>query len=357
MTARYRVLIVDDSAFARKVVREILERSGRFEVVGVARDGLEALESIAELAPDVVTLDLMMPQLDGIGVLEALPDGAPPTVLVTVSGSDTNLGAAALLKGGVDIVEKPSALAVDRLYEMGGELVAKVLAAASARSHPAVPRAEPLSLPERATPFSLVAIGASTGGPQAISKVLTSLPADLPVPIVVALHIPDGYTKALAERIADSARMPVLEGSDGMQLEPSTAVIAPGGHCSEVVRWKDRLRLAVSNASRSIRSFAPNIDRLFASAAHAAPPVLGVVLTGMGGDGVEGARAIRNAGGEIITESEESCIVYGMPRAVQLAGQSDGSMPLDRIAGWVESRLTQPTKTVANETVSGQRDS
>lgn len=337
--ARYRVLVVDDSAFARKVVREILERSGQFEVVGIARDGLEALEAIAELAPDVVTLDLMMPELDGMGVLEALPDGAPPVVLVTVSGSDTRLGAAALLEGAVDIVEKPSALAIDRLYDMGDELVAKVRAAASARSHEPQPQVMPSPAPARVTPFRLIAIGASTGGPRAINTVLAGLPASLPVPVVVALHIPDGYTTALAERIADSARVRVTEGRDGMQLEPGTAVIAPGGFWSEVVKWKDRLQLAVSRAPTAHSSFAPSIDRLFQTAADAAAPVLGVVLTGMGGDGVEGARQIRMTGGEVVTEAEESCVVYGMPRAVRLAGESDRAMHLDDIAGWLESRL------------------
>jgi two-component system chemotaxis response regulator CheB len=338
---RTRVLVVDDSAFARKVVRELLERSGSFEVVGIACDGLEALEAIAALSPDVITLDLVMPELDGLGVLDALGqnENAPRVVVVSVSGADTQLGAAALMKGAIDIVEKPSSLATERLYEMGDELVVKVRAAASARR--VEPRMHERTVsPDTSSPFRLIAIGASTGGPRAVGNLISSLPPDLPVPVVVAIHIPHGYTKALADRIATTARMPVIEGENGAVLQPGTAVIVPGGRQSEVVASHDGLLLAVSKSTEP-GHFKPSIDVLFDSAARVASPVLGAVLTGMGNDGTAGARAIAEAGGAIVTESEESCVVYGMPRAVRDAGLSEAEVPIEKMAAWLVGRLAR----------------
>jgi two-component system chemotaxis response regulator CheB len=338
MSAKHRVLVVDDSAFARKVVREILTDSGRFEVVGIARDGLEALEAIAELAPDVVTLDLVMPELDGIGVLDALGEGGPPVVVVSISGSDTQMGAAALLRGAVDIVEKPATMATDRLYEMRDELLTKVGAAVGCRMQAKLAAAPPVSAPASTTDFNLIMLGASTGGPRAIGHVVTSLPAGLPVPVVAAIHIPEGYTKPLAERLNAEARLPVTEGRDGALLEPGKVTIAPGGYQSEVVGSKGRLRLAITKPTIP-PSFTPSIDLLFASAARAGSPILAAVLTGMGNDGTEGARAIRAAGGVVLTESESTCAVYGMPRSVVEAGLADGVVPLDRVAEWLVNHL------------------
>ncbi|HEY0710620.1 MAG TPA: response regulator, partial [Polyangia bacterium] len=211
-----RVLVVDDSAFARKVVREVLS-SAEIDVVGTARDGLEALELIATLKPDVMTLDLMMPNLDGLGVLKALPaEGAPRVVVVSISGSDSALGIEALLSGAVDIVQKPTALATDRLYELGAELRAKVIAAATARALAgavgvAAPVSEPTPVAEASASGSyvdIVVVGTSTGGPQALTRLLSGLPKDFPAAIGIALHIPDGYTQGLAHRLA--ARGPLL---------------------------------------------------------------------------------------------------------------------------------------------------
>jgi two-component system, chemotaxis family, protein-glutamate methylesterase/glutaminase len=338
VTGRFKALVIDDSAFARKVVREILEESGKFHVVGIARDGLEALEAIAELAPDVITLDLMMPELDGIGVLEALGDRGPPAVVVSISGSDTQLGASALLKGAVDIVEKPSALAIDRLYEMGDELVAKVFAAATARRPVRTEEVQAVLHATATSRFGLIAIGASTGGPRAVSTVIRALPPHLPVPVIAAIHIPDGYTQPLAERLTQESRSTVLEGRDGAPLEAGTVVLAPGGHQSSVIGSPGHLRLAVSEPPHRA-AFSPSIDLLFESAARAASPILGAVLTGMGSDGTAGAKAIRAAGGAVVTESETTCVVYGMPRSVIEAGASDLSLPLEKIAEWLVHRL------------------
>jgi len=337
-----RVLVVDDSAFARKVLRESLSVSPRIEVVGTARDGLEALEKIAELKPDVVTLDLVMPNLDGLGVLRALPPGGGPrVVIVSISDSESELVIEALQSGAVDLVQKPTALATDRLYELSGELVAKVLTAAGARSHPPAPASAPsrVLLPSRSG-VRLVVIGTSTGGPQALTRLLTALPAGLPCAVAVALHIPAGYTDALARRLNEACAVEVFEASEGAELRAGSVAIAQGGLHLRVAADADgqtlRTHVGVHPASAP---FLPSVDVLFESVAALGPAVLGAVLTGMGHDGLEGARAIRRAGGAVLTEAESSCVVYGMPRAVKEADLSSGEAPIEEMADAILRRL------------------
>lgn len=342
-THRIRVLVVDDSAFARKVLRETLQKSAALEVVGIARDGLEALEKIAELAPDVVTLDLVMPNLDGLGVLRALPSGGggPRVVVVSISDGNSELGIEALRMGAVDVVHKPTALATDRLYELGGELVAKVIAAAGARVPGATP-APPVVARTPARPsgqVNIVVVGTSTGGPQALTSLLPALPENLPCPVAVALHIPAGYTAALADRLNELCALRVVEAVDGAPLVAGEVVIAPGGMNLRVGGIATDLRARVdSHATQSM--FRPSVDRLFETAATVVGGgVLGVVLTGMGDDGLAGSREIRRLGGRVLTEAEESCVVYGMPRTVAEAGLSDGVVRLDGMAEAIVGRL------------------
>jgi two-component system chemotaxis response regulator CheB len=201
---RVRVLVVDDSAFARKVVREVLAARREIEVVDTARDGIDALEKIATLAPDVVTLDLVMPNLDGLGVLASLrPGPGPRVVVVSTASDDSDVVIAALQAGAIAAVRKPTALATDRLYEMSEDLVGAVMHAASARSGIGiVGPARPVSVPPKVrSQTRLVVIGASTGGPQALTRVLAALPASFPAPIAVVLHMPVGYTEAFAKRM------------------------------------------------------------------------------------------------------------------------------------------------------------
>ena len=334
-----RVLVVDDSAFARKVLRETLSRSPLLEVVGIARDGLEALEKIAELAPDVVTLDLVMPNLDGLGVLRALPAaGGPRIVVVSISDSDSALGVEALQSGAVDLVQKPTALATERLYDLSDELVAKVVAAAAA--HPCISTATPLVVRPTPSPGAvrLVVIGTSTGGPAALTRLLAGLPADFPAAIAIALHIPAGYTETLARRLDETCPMRIIEASEGAELPPGTVALAPGGLHLRVKAAGDRIITHV-DANPLTAPFCPSVDLLFQSAAMLGPAVLGVVLTGMGNDGVAGATAIRQAGGRVVTEAEGSCVVYGMPRAVVEASQSDGQALIDAMAAEISRRL------------------
>ncbi|HSO36755.1 MAG TPA: chemotaxis protein CheB, partial [Labilithrix sp.] len=232
---RVRVLVVDDSAFARKVMREVLQGDPRIEVVAIARDGLDALEKISELTPDVVTLDLVMPQLDGIGVLDAirLLPSPPRVVVVTMSDTDSALGVAALQAGAFDVVHKPTALATDRLYELGAELVEKVLRAAQApagaRAATGVMTGTPSdALPQRVD-LEMVVIGASTGGPRAITELLRALPASFPVPVGIVVHMPPGYTDAFANRLDRECALQVVEAKDGTTLRAGVVVIARAG--------------------------------------------------------------------------------------------------------------------------------
>jgi len=337
-----RVLVVDDSAFARKVIREVLDGQDGVEVVGTARDGLDALEKIAELAPDVVTLDLVMPNLDGVGVLRALADLAkrPAVVIVSMTDEDSELGVTALQNGAFDIVKKPTALATAQLYDLGRELRAKVVDAARRPW----PRVLPVVRPQMDAPLvakrtSLLVVGASTGGPQALTLLLRSLPGTFPVPIAIVLHMPEGYTEAFARRVDGESDLEVMEAREGLALKPGRAIVARAGlHLvleADGDGWVSRLV-----SSPKTTPHRPAVDVLFRSAAAVAGGgALGVVLTGMGDDGLAGARAIREVGGRVLTEAESSCVVYGMPRAVFDAGQSSGVAAIESMPGLILQSL------------------
>lgn len=343
-----RVLVVDDSAFARKVVREVLERSGAVEVVGFARDGLEAVERIAALSPDVVTLDLMLPHLDGVGVLEALQSlgsEAPRVVVVTSLGSDAEAAVQALQLGALELVQKPTSTAAAVLYEVASELLAAVLRAsvASPRHLPEVLSTPPPSSvasvgAPRVSNVSLVVLGTSTGGPQALTQLIGTLPP-LPVPLVLVVHIPAGYTEALAARLDRNAPARVVEAVDGARLVPGVVTVARAGTHCRIDRQQGALVLRLSDEPADALH-RPSVDVLFGSAAeHCGAGVLGVVLTGMGNDGLIGARAIHRAGGRIFTESEASCVVYGMPRVIDEAGLAESTTVIEDMARLIVEAL------------------
>jgi two-component system chemotaxis response regulator CheB len=336
-----RVLIVDDSAYARKVLREMLIRSEDIEVVGTARDGLEALEKAEALKPDVITLDLVMPNLDGLGVLQSLPAGGPRVVVVSVIGADTSRGISALQGGAVELVHKPTSLATERLYEMADELTAAVRAAAAAHQlgMPAPAAAPPPAVPRRIAQRKVVVIGASTGGPQALTRLLAELPPNLPVPVALVLHLPIGYTAAFARRLNDECAIEVIEASDGLLLRPGLVVVGHAG--THLKLRRDGASVFAALDFRPIGTpHRPSVDVLFESAADTyGGGVLGVVLTGMGDDGLQGARAIHAKSGLLLTESEASCVVYGMPRCVDEAGLSAARAPIEEMAGEILQRL------------------
>lgn len=331
-----RVLVVDDSAFARKVVREVLSADREIEVVGIARDGLDALEQITRLDPDVVTLDLLMPNLDGIGVLRALAGkGRPRVVVVSTSDEHSALAVEALQAGAIEVVHKPTALATDRLYELSTELVqkVKVAARATARTMSGPPSARLAVAASSTASVGIVVIGTSTGGPQALTHLLAELPADLPVPVAVVVHMPPGYTAALAERLDRSCAIHVVEAAHGLEFRPGVVMLARAGmHLG--VAGEERASRAHLDTAPLAKPHRPSVDVLFSTAATVfGPRVLGVVLTGMGDDGLEGGRKIHAAGGRLLTEAESSCVVYGMPRTVSEAGLGAASWPLDEMAG------------------------
>jgi two-component system, chemotaxis family, protein-glutamate methylesterase/glutaminase len=336
---RIRVLVVDDSAFARKVVREVLEGDPRFEVVGTARDGLDGLEKMSALLPDVVTLDLVMPNLGGIGLLQALPTlgiaKLPRVVVVTMSELSSELAVSALQSGAIALVHKPTALATDRLFELADELRTAVASAAAATTLPGALSSSagerPIAPVTATSSRRVVAIGTSTGGPQALTLLLAQIPKAFPVPIVIALHMPVGYTEALARRLDQASAIEVVEAYDGVELLPGRAIVARAGmHLKIEAGAPARGRLDLRPIDKPHR---PSVDVLLESAAAAfGEHCVGVVLTGMGDDGVLGARALRAANAVVLTEAESSCVVYGMPRSVAEAGMSSAQAPLDRMA-------------------------
>ncbi len=352
---RVRVLVVDDSPFVRKVIREVLTAGG-LDVVDIARDGLEALEKIERLRPDVVTLDLMMPHLDGLSVLDELAkrEARPAVVVVTISGTQTEAGLDALARGAVALVEKPTALATQRLYEMKLDLVSAVRAAADARPRLDALRRDraapspPLERAPRSSALAIVVVGTSTGGPQALTRLLPALPASLPVPVAVALHIPPGYTELLAQRLDAASELRVVEASEGLLLEPGTVAIARAGMHLAIARGGAG-PIAHLGFDPLDRPHHPSVDVLFETAAEAyRHRVLGVVLTGMGSDGLAGARAIRRRGGRGVTESEWSAIVYGMPRAVHEAGLATAEAPLSLMAEAILAQLDAQAPTIGS---------
>jgi two-component system, chemotaxis family, protein-glutamate methylesterase/glutaminase len=336
-----RVLVVDDSAFARKVLRESLETSPELEVVGTARDGVDALEKIAELDPDVVTLDLMMPNLDGIGVLKALPDDRRGrVVIVSMADGESDLGIAALALGAFELIHKPTALAIESLRDIAQELVATVKLAGGARARPVVlPLAPPAPTPALARSDRVVLVGTSTGGPQALSYLLRAFPADFAAPLALVVHIPPGYTGPLAARLNADCALEVLEAEEGLALRPGRAIIAQAGKHLHLSSDGEGLRAHLDVEPRGL-AHRPSVDVLFESAARClGPRALGVVLTGMGDDGLAGSRAIVAAGGRVLTQSEASCVVYGMPRVVREAGLSVAEVTLERMPLEIASRL------------------
>ena len=343
-----RVLVADDSAFARKVVREVLSRSPFLEVVGTARNGQEALELTRELEPDVVICDLFMPELDGLGFVRAQMARRPlPIVLISSVAGDEESLLSALQAGAVDFVQKPTALANDRMFEMSAQLVAKVKAVAGTPrdrlmndgDHPVPVALEVSHAPARESAVDVVVIGISTGGPQALRHLIPQLPAACPVPVAVVLHMPVGYTDLYADKLNEISALRVAEAREDDRLRPGLVLIAPGG---QHLSFRRAGAHVVAHLDSQMRNgpHRPSVDVLFQSAAEVyGPRVLAVVMTGMGSDGKKGAAWIKAKGGTVLTESDETCVVYGMPRSVVEAGLSDASVPLDRMARAILERI------------------
>lgn len=345
-----RILVVDDSVVVRRLLSDTLSQDPTLEVVATASDGRIALAKIPVLKPDLITLDVEMPVMDGLATLAEIRKlyRKLPVIMfstLTERGASATLDAIAL--GASDYATKPSdtgspAAAVECIQT---ELIPKIKALCCPvvlQPRLAAKAGPPVKVRTGPRPrIEIVAIGTSTGGPNALAEVLQRIPSDFPVPIVVVQHMPPIFTKLLAERLASRSAIGVEEGRAGAVLSPAHAWIAPGDFHMRVIRAGLGFRLNLNQAPPE-NSCRPAVDVLFRSVAETyRASTLGVVMTGMGSDGVRGAEAIRQAGGEVIVQDEASSVVWGMPGLVQAAGQADGIYPLSDLASEITRRVRQ----------------
>ena len=337
-----RVVVIDDSAYVRKVVREILSRSPFVEVVGTARDGREALDVVERLEPDVVTCDLIMPELDGVGfVREQMQRRPVPIIIMSIANETAEAALTALDAGAIDFVQKPTALASEKIFEVSTELIEKVKAAGNITLN-RIPIAPPPGVAFVAPSarnvagkqlVDIVVIGISTGGPQALKRLIPQFPEDFPVPIVMVMHMPVGYTEMYAAKLNELSRLEVSEAAAEDEVKAGRVFLAPAGRHLSLKRDASGNAVVHLDARPFHTLHRPAVDVLFQSAAEVyGSRVLGVVMTGMGSDGKQGAAWIKSQGGIIYTEAESSCVVYGMPSVVMEAGLSDKSVPLEDMA-------------------------
>ncbi len=367
-----RVLVVDDSAFNRRNIADILEGSDEIEVIAKACDGEEALRLALALKPDVITLDLEMPKMDGFTFLRILMVKLPIPVIVVSSYSHKDNVFKALELGAVDFVAKPTGKAASDAA-LRREILQKVLLVRYLRplspvhvnivQPPPRPQVPPTPIPPAPSPNPtppppppdaaaqrpppniaarfIVGIGSSTGGPTALLDIISRVPDKYPGAIVIAQHMPDKFTRTFAERLDRKSNLHVTEAKDGDLVTARRAFICPGKMCMEVVvttnpsgiGWSE-VRLRVTQPTPHDR-YIPSADRLLRSLGPLGSRAFGVILTGMGDDGVAGARAIRAGGGMVIAESEETAVVYGMPRAAVRAGVVNESLPLPQIVDYI----------------------
>ncbi|MBN1217762.1 MAG: chemotaxis response regulator protein-glutamate methylesterase [Anaerolineae bacterium] len=336
MSASIGVLIVDDSAFIRYAVGKFLAADPDIEIVGYARDGLEALTQIPALKPEVVILDVEMPRMDGLTALKRIMAECPTPVVMlsalTQHGAQTTIRA--LMRGAVDFVPKPDAKT--DIHTVSQELIDKVKTAAGSRPAPLrASKTAPLLTPTKRGPRplqkedTLIVIGASTGGPRALQVLLSALPGDLSASVLIVQHMPPHFTRSLAQRLNEKSALVVQEAADGDRLARGLVLLAPGNFH---IRFKGFRQIALDQGPRR-HHVRPAADvTMEAAAEYHGANVIGVILTGMGQDGTEGARAIKVAGGQIIAEHESTSVVYGMPGSVVRAGLADRIVPLPQIA-------------------------
>ncbi|HWI64791.1 MAG TPA: chemotaxis response regulator protein-glutamate methylesterase [Symbiobacteriaceae bacterium] len=338
-----RVLVVDDSAFMRKILTDLLQSDPAITVIGTARDGLDGVQKSTTLQPDVVTLDIEMPNLDGYGALREIMARRPtPVVMVsslTREGAEATVRALAL--GAVDFVAKPSGSISLNMHVTRDELVAKVKAAAGAtpRYRRILGELPPLrreAKPERpysheltAMPRRLVVIGCSTGGPGALHQIIPKLPADLPAGVLVVQHMPPGFTRSLAGRLDEISAIPVKEAQEGDRVISGHVLVAPGGY-HMLVAPDGSIRLNQDPPMHGVR---PAVDKTFESVVPIwNQHMVGVILTGMGYDGAKGMVGLKKLGGRTIAEDASTCVVYGMPKVVAEMGAADQVLPVHEIA-------------------------
>jgi len=345
MSNRVRVLVVDDSALMRKLIPQILARDSEIEVVGTAMDGAFGLKKIDELKPDVVTLDLEMPRMDGMEMLRQIMRRSKVPVII-VSALSTE-GATATFKalalGAFDFVAKPRDAASSHMDEIAQDLIDKIKGASISKV-----RSAPVALPERVRahkpaqrprrePARVIAIGISTGGPNALQYLLAKLPGDFPGSLVVVQHMPEGFTQMFANRLDETCAIDVKEAQSGDLLIAGRALICPGDRHIKVKRTPFGATVVLTDEPR-VNGHRPSVDILFRSmASEFGSRAAGVLMTGMGEDGASGLGMIKDAGGMTIAQSEESCVVFGMPKAAIERGFAQRIVALDNMAGTLAS--------------------
>jgi two-component system chemotaxis response regulator CheB len=340
--SRIRVLVIDDSAFSRRTIVRMLERSPLIEVAGWAADGQEALTQALTSEYDLITLDLEMPRMDGFTFLRILMARRPTPVIVVSGRGDSQDVFQALELGAVDFVAKPTPRAAPELATIEQELIRKVHSIRELRLdrlRKAPVAGALLGAPARLRPHRVVAIGSSTGGPAALLRLFSAFAAPPACAFVVSQHMPAGFTRSFARRLDSTTTLRAHEAEPGMPVEDGVILVAPGGaHLEFDTRGGATVaRVVPRDASER---YAPGVDRMFRSAAkHWGPDLLAIVLTGMGDDGAAGAAEVKRAGGNVIVESAETAVIFGMPQQAIRAGGVDAVVPLHEIAALIESRL------------------
>jgi two-component system chemotaxis response regulator CheB len=358
---KIRILVVDDSVVVRRMVSEALSADPELEVAGAAANGRIALARIPQVNPDIIILDVEMPELDGLATLERIRKSLPalPVIMystLTQRGAEATLDA--LAKGATDYVTKPSNVgsAAQALECIRTQLIPKIkifcgratgmslppTLAVPAPSKPPLPRA---GIPRPEERIDIVAIGVSTGGPNALADLIPTLPSDFPVPLVIVQHMPPVFTRFLAERLAAKSQIGVEEGRTGAVLEPGCAWLAPGDYHMIVEAERNQVILRTHQGPPE-NSCRPAVDVLLRSVAEVYKPhALGVVMTGMGQDGLRGCECIREVGGQVLAQDEASSVVWGMPGFVANAGLADKVLPLDQLGMEIVRRVRKSRGT------------
>ncbi len=346
-----RVLVVDDSALMRKLIPQILERDTSIHVVGTAMDGAFALKKIEELQPHVITLDLEMPRMDGMETLKAVMRQFRLPVIVV--SAHTTQGATATFKalsmGAFDFVAKPQDALSSHMDEIAAELIGKIKVAAQTRmpkSQPELPptRRNKKTGVKRPPTRKVVAIGISTGGPNALQYVLSQLPPDFPAAIVVVQHMPEGFTELFARRLDETCAIDVKEAQSGDLLLAGRALICPGDRHMKVRRMPLG-DIVVLSEDQKVNGHRPSVDVLFRSVAQEfGRDSIALIMTGMGEDGADGIGDVKAAGGMTIAQDEESCVVYGMPKAAVERGNIVRVVPLDALANTLVAQCAERTR-------------
>ena len=363
--AKIRVLIVDDSLVMRRIIQESLSHDPDIQVVGTASGGRSACEKVQELHPDLVTMDVEMPGMGGIEALREVRLRDPKLPVIMVS-SLTRKGATTVLEalgaGANDYVTKPQEAgeALAAVQSIGRDLIPKIKALCSVQRATALRQSRPVPptplspagvpsladhLPQFAKPIEILCIGSSTGGPNALSDFFKGLPANLPVPIVLVQHMPPMFTQILAERLHKETLRPCCEAAEGMEIQAGSAYVAPGGKHLEVRRLQGRTFLHLQDGPPE-HSCRPAVDVLFRSVVqHFGAATLGVVMTGMGRDGAASAQLIRQAGGQVLAQDQETSVVWGMPGAVVEVGAASTVLPLLELAPAAARWIQQSRRT------------